>query len=326
MNVQPSLQEITYKQKTSLIANQKIGLATRMRKDFILNKYAYLMILPVIAFYLVFAYLPMYGAVIAFKDFSPSKGILGSEWVGFKHFYDFFTSKYFGRTVGNTLHISIATLVFSFPAPIILALLINELRINWFKRCVQTISYFPHFISLVVVCGMIKDFTLDTGLINDIIAFFGGERVTLLNQPSLFVPIYVISDIWQSVGWGSIIYLAALTGIDQQLYEAGRIDGAGKWKLMLHITLPGIVPTIITMLILRIGNIMSVGYEKIILLYNPMTYRTADVISSYVYRMGLQNMDFSFSTAVGLFNSVINFVLLMFSNFLSRRMNGNSLW
>ena len=271
MNVQPSLQEITYKQKTSLIANQKIGLATRMRKDFILNKYAYLMILPVIAFYLVFAYLPMYGAVIAFKDFSPSKGILGSEWVGFKHFYDFFTSEYFGRTVGNTLHISIATLVFSFPAPIILALLINELRINWFKRCVQTISYFPHFISLVVVCGMIKDFTLDTGLINDIIAFFGGERVTLLNQPSLFVPIYVISDIWQSVGWGSIIYLAALTGIDQQLYEAGRIDGAGKWKLMLHITLPGIVPTIITMLILRIGNIMSVGYEKIILLYNPMT-------------------------------------------------------
>lgn len=295
-------------------------------RDFKTNKAIYLMLTPVILYYLIFHYKPMYGAIIAFKDFTPSKGIMGSPWVGFKHFQEFFTDYYFMRILKNTLIISINSLIFSFPAPIILALLLNELKSKWFSRTVQTISYMPHFISMVVICGILKQFTMDDGIITYIFSLFGFEKVTMLSQPQLFVPIYVGSGIWQEIGWGAIIYLAALTGIDQEQYEAAKIDGANRWKQTLHVTLPGIAPTIIILLILRMGSILSVGFEKIILLYNPSIYETADVISTYVYRKGLLEFNWSFSSAVGLFNSVINFILIILANWMSKKVNETSLW
>lgn len=304
----------------------KVGFFEDTIKDFKINKVLYLMILPVVVYYIIFHYKPMYGAIIAFKEFSPAKGIFGSPWVGIKHFQEFFTDFYFFRIFKNTLVISITSLIFSFPAPIIFALLLNELKSKWFSRTVQTISYMPHFVSLVVICGMIKQFTSDTGFITYLLSFLGFERITMLSEPELFVPVYVISGIWQEVGWGAIIYLAALAGIDQELYEAARIDGAGRWKQTVHITLPGIAPTIIILLILRMGNILGVGFEKIILLYNAGIYETSDVISSYVYRKGLQEFNWSFSSAVGLFNSVINFVMIILSNWISRKVNETSLW
>ena len=222
--------------------------------------------------------------------------------------------------------ISLYSLLFSFPAPILLALLLNELRSNKFKRCVQTVSYLPHFISVMVVCGMIIDFTRSDGLINDIVALFGGSRQTMLLNPAMFRSIYIVSDIWQGVGWGSIIYLSALTSIDAEQYEAAVIDGAGRLQKVLHVTLPGIAPTIVIMLIMRIGQIMNVGYEKIILLYNGNTYETADVISSFVYRKGLIEADYGYSTAIGLFNSSINLLLLLIANTVSRKVSETSLW
>jgi putative aldouronate transport system permease protein len=290
------------------------------------NKWLYMMLLPVILYYLIFHYGPMYGALIAFKDFSPRLGILGSDWAGFEHFLTFFTGAYFWRTIKNTIMISFYELVFGFPAPIILALLLNEVKNTLFKRAVQTITYMPHFISLVVICGIIKDFTSSEGVINDFIAWMGGERVTFLLEPDMFRSIYVSSGIWQNIGWGTIIYLAALTGIDNEQYEAARMDGAGRWKQLIHVTVPGILPTIIILLILEIGRMMNVGFEKIILLYNPTTYITADVVSSYVYRVGLQDFNFSFSSAVGLFNSFVNFTLLITANWISRKWNETSLW
>lgn len=297
-----------------------------LRHDFVKNRWIYGMLLPVLAYYIVFHYTPMYGAIIAFKNFSPGLGIWGSPWVGFRQFKDFFGSVYFGRIFSNTIKISFTSILFGFPAPILLALLLNELWSKKFTRVVQTVTYLPHFISVVVICGMVKSFTNDNGLINDIIVMFGGERKTLLNDPDLFVPIYIISNLWQELGWSAIIYIAALSGIDQQLYEAAKIDGAGKCRQVLSITLPGILPTVMIMLILEIGSVMSVSSEKILLLYHPTIYKTADVISTYVYRKGIQETNYSYSTAVGLFNSVINFTLLVCSNRLSRMLSGNSLW
>jgi putative aldouronate transport system permease protein len=302
---------------------------TLVKKDIKRNYGAYLLVLPVILYYIIFAYKPMYGAIIAFKDFSPGRGILGSHWAGnygFEHFFSFFHSYFFGRTLKNTLVISLSSLLFSFPAPIILALLLNEVKNKFFKRAVQTISYMPHFISLVVVCSLIKLFTADTGIVTYFLSMFGYDSGAMLSQPNLFVPVYVLSGIWQHVGWDSIIYLAALSGIDQSLYEAAKIDGANRWKQMLHITLPGISITIVILFILAIGGIMNVGYEKIILLYNPGIYETSDVISSFVYRKGLLESNWSFSAAVGLFNSVINFFMVVVFNKLSKKISGISLW
>lgn len=303
---------------------------TRLRwgllKDISKNRLLYVMLIPVLLYFTVFHYFPMYGASIAFKDFTPRLGITGSPWAGLEHFESFFNGIHFWRVVKNTLLISFYELLFGFPAPIILALLLNEVRKTVFKRTVQTITYMPHFISLVVVCGIIKEFTISDGLINDILAFFGRERLSLLLEPEYFRTIFVSSSIWQNIGWGTIIYLAALAGIDQEQYEAAKIDGANRWRQMLSVTLPGIMPTITILFILEIGRLMNVGSEKIILLYNPSTYDTADVISSYVYRVGLQEFNYSFSSAVGLFNSAINFTLVIGSNWLSRRMNKTSLW
>ncbi|WP_145020460.1 sugar ABC transporter permease [Paenibacillus sp. Y412MC10] len=307
------------------MANRQ-SFRSRLVRDFVLNKYLYIMMLPVIAYYLVFHYAPMYGALIAFKDYSPMKGILGSDWVGLKHFHDFFGSYYFWRILKNTILISLYTLVFEFPAPIILALLINEVRKKKFKRVVQTITYMPYFISLVVICGIITDFTNADGLINRLFMFLGYDGQAMLQKPDLFRPIYVLSEIWQRIGWESIIYIAALMSIDLEQYESARIDGASRLKQMLYITLPGLLPTIMIMFILRMGNLLNVGFEKIILLYNPVTYETADVISSFVYRKGLLEFGWSYSSAVGLFNSVINLVLLITANAISRRVSQNSLW
>lgn len=313
----------------SAASGPTVKKGTRLRafsKDLKVNKYLYLLILPVIAYYLIFCYAPMYGIIISFKDFSPMKGILGSQWVGFRYFQQFFTSIYAFRTIKNTLLLSLYSLLWGFPAPIILALLLNEVKNMVFKKTVQTITYLPHFISLIVVCGLIVDFTQQQGFINNIIAFFGGQRVSLMQQPEWFRTIYISTGIWQSVGWNSIIYLAALAGVDQQLYEAASIDGAGRWKQTLHITLPGIAPTIIILLIMDIGHLMSVGYEKVILLYNPLTYSTADIISSFVYRMGLQQFNYGYATAVGLFNSIVNLLLLVAANTISRKVSETSLW
>ncbi len=308
------------------LAGKKTSVMVRLRNDLNKNGCLYLMLLPVVAFFLVFHYYPMYGAQIAFKDFSPGLGILGSLWVGFKHFISFFESRYFERVVRNTLLINLKDIIFGFPAPILLALMINEVTNRYYKKAVQTISYLPHFVSQVVMCGLLFEFCSLDGLFNSIRNFFGLESTAILQHAEWFQGIYVASGIWQGVGWGSIIYLSALASIDQEQYESAIIDGAGKLKQMLYITLPNIVPTIMIMLILRIGQMMNIGVEKVMLLYNPMTYETADVISTFVYRKGILEASYSFSSAVGLFNSVINFVLLVTVNLVSKKTTETSLW
>lgn len=299
---------------------------SRLFRDLYVNRELYILFIPVFVYYILFHYRPMYGAVIAFQNYVPSSGIYGSEWVGLKHFKDFFTGYYFPTLMKNTLVLSVSNLLLGFPMPIILAILINDLKSKKFAKTVQTITYMPHFISLVVICGMIIQFTRSNGFITYILTFFGFEEQTMLNNPKLFVPIYVLSTIWQETGWGSIIYLAALQSIDQELYQAAQIDGAGKWKQTLHITVPGLLPTIIVLFIMRVGKIMSIGFEKVILLYNPSIYETADIIASYVYRRGILGTDWSFSSAVGLFNSIINFILVISVNKLSRKLSDTSLW
>ncbi len=306
------------KQKSSTVRGKgrKQGA---IRLDFQKNK----------AVYFTFHYYPMSGIILAFKDFKPALGIWGSPFTdefGFKHFIDFFSSSHAARTITNTILISFYQIIFGFPMPIILAIMLNELRNRKFKKVMQTVTYFPHFISTVVVCGMLTEFCLSDGLFNQISGFFGVEPVSLLSQPKYFRTIYVASGIWQSMGWDSIIYLAAIAGIDTQLYEAASLDGAGRFRKIWHITLPGIKGTIVILFIMQIGKMMSVGSEKILLLYNPSTYSTADVISTYVYRKGLLDQDYSYSTAVNLFNSVINFVLVFLANALSRKLTETSLF
>lgn len=308
---------------------KKERIFSRLRKDIIRHADAYLVVLPVVLFYILFHYKPMYGIIVAFKDFSPGKGIIGSDWAdsfGFQHFIDFFDSYYFGRILRNTVVISLTNIIFGFPAPIIFALLLNEMKNMKFKKMVQTISYMPHFISMVVVASLIQMFTADKGIITSLLSVFGFERISLLSKSQYFVPIYVISGIWKELGWGAIIYLSALAGIDQQLYEAAKIDGANRWKQTIHVTLPGISSTIIIMLLLRIGNIMNVGHEKIMLLYNEGIYETADVISTFVYRKGLLEFQWSYSAAVGLFNSIINFIVIIIFNKVSKKISEVSLW
>jgi putative aldouronate transport system permease protein len=304
-----------------------ISLRSRVAKDFLRNKYLYLMMLPVLAYYILFQYAPMYGAIIAFKNYSPMKGILGSEWVGFAHFISFFDSYYFWRIFKNTILISLYALCFEFPLPIILAILLNEVKNKTFRKTAQSITYMPYFISMIVICGMIKDFTNSGGVINTLVmSLFGGDGQAMLQKPELFRSIYILSEIWQRIGWESIIYMAALTSIDQEQYEAARIDGASRLQQIWRITIPGIMPVIVIMFILRTGNLLNVGFEKIILLYNSITYETADVISSFVYRKGLLEFNWSYSSAVGLFNSVLNLVLLILANRISRKITENSLW
>ena len=290
------------------------------------NKFLWiLMILPVL-YYAIFCYGPMYGVLISFKDYKIAKGVWGSPWVGFKWFEKFLTDPYFWKLVRNTLLLNIYGLIFGFPIPIILALMLNEVTHTKFKRVIQTVSYLPHFISTVVVCGMLTNFLSLDGLINQILAFFGLEKVLFLMEPKYFRTIFTASGIWQSCGWTSIIYLASLTAVDQEIVEAAMIDGANRWQRICHVTLPAIVPTISTMLIMQVGKLMTLGYEKIILLYNGSTYETADTIATYVYRRGILNADYSYSTAVGLFQSVVSVILLVLANRLSKKISETGLW
>ena len=288
-------------------------------KDFKTNKFLYLMAIPLIAFFVIFAYLPMGGLLMAFEDFKPNLGILGSPFVGLDNFADFFSSIFAARVIRNTLIISFLQLIIEFPLTIIFALLINELKDGLYRKGVQMLTYMPYFVSMVVLAGIIVDFTKSTGVIGQLVSIFSGKTENLLANPSYWRPLYIVSNLWQGLGFGSIIYVAALSGIDQELYEAAEIDGATRWKQTLHITLPGIASTIIIMLIMRIGMIMSVGQEKTILLYTPQVYETADIISSFVYRKGLLEFNYGYSTAVSLFNSVINFALLVTTNAISKR-------
>lgn len=308
------------------IAKPKLSLGARIRRDIQKNWTLYLLFLPVLIYFLVFKYAPMFGLSISFMDYKPARGFTGSKWVGLKHFESFFTDPYFFRLLRNTVTISLSTLVFSFPSAILLALLINELRSRKLSRTVQTISYIPHFISTVVICGIVHKLFNRTGGVTMLICSLTGMQPTnMLLESNWFVPIYIITDIWQNMGWNSIVYLSALTAIDQELYEAARVDGANKWNQLIHITIPSLVPTIIIMFILKVGKMFDVGYEKIMLLYNPLTYETADVINTYVYRRGMEQSQWSYSAAVGFFNSVVCFVLVYFTNRISRK-SGNSLW
>ena len=302
------------------------GYGSMLRKDFLRNRTVYLMAVPVVAFFLIFYYVPMFGLVISFKRFTPALGILGSPWVGLKYFEDFFQSYFAFRIIRNTILLSVLSLVWGFPAPIMLALLVNEVRRTTFKRAVQSLTYLPHFISLVVVAGLLLEFSQSGGLFNDMRGWFGAEPISFFQDARYFRGLYVGSGIWQEIGWGSIIYLAALSAIDPQLYEAATIDGANRFRQLLRITLPSIAPTIVVLLILRLGQLMTVGHEKIILLYNPSIYETADVISTFVYRKGLLDFNWSYGTAVGLFNSLINLGLVVIANAISRRVNDTSLW
>lgn len=290
-------------------------------------KALYIMLAPVILYYLIFAYGPMFGIVIAFKDYNIFDGVFASEWVGLKHFKDFFQSAFAPRLITNTLMISLFDIIFGFTAPIILALMFNEVTNQRFKKITQTVSYLPYFISTVVIVSMfVKFLALDGGLINQIRNLFGLDSIYFLSEPKYFWGLYTGLNLWKGVGWGTIIYLSALTGVNQELYEACYIDGGGRWRQMWHITLPGISTTIGILFILRLGNILNVGYETIILMYNPTIYETADVISTYVYRRGLKDAAYSFATAVGLFQSAIGFILIVIANKISRKLTEISIW
>ena len=309
---------------------RRLSLGKKITRDFSHNKYKYLMILPVLVYLALFCYKPMYGIQIAFKNFKVTRGIEKSPWVGMYWFEQFFNDPYFWRLLRNTFLISGLQIVFGFPAPIVLALMLNEVRNNRFKRTVQTITYMPYFISLVVLCSLVKIYTQQNGLVSEIVEFFGGTRQNWLQDPKYYRLIYIVSDIWQSIGWNSIIYLAALSAIDMEQYEAARIDGANRFQQMLHVTLPGILPTIVILFILRMGSILNVGYEKTLLLYQPTTYEVADLFSTYTYRISLGatagQPQYSLSTAVSLFNTIVNVVFLLLTNFLSRRTTDSSLF
>jgi putative aldouronate transport system permease protein len=287
----------------------------------------YLMLVPTIVWFLVFLYKPMYGLQIAFKDYSIFRGVAASPWVGFEHFETLFTNDQFARAFWNTIEISALNLLFGFPAPIILALLFNEVLNTTYKRVTQTIVYLPHFISSVIIAGIVTTaFSPTAGVVNTIMGWFGLDSIYFLTRPEWFRPIFVGTGIWQEAGFGSIVFLAAIAGVSPSLYESAVVDGASRWQMMWKITLPSILPTIIIMLIIRIGNIMEVSFEMIILLYQPSTYQTADVVNTWVFRQGLQSGQYDIAAAAGLFNAVVAFVLVMVANTLSRRYVRTSLW
>lgn len=296
------------------------------KRDFSMNWQVYLLILPVIIYFLIFNYAPMGGLIMAFENYRPVKGLLGSQWVGMDNFIQFFTSPSFWQIMRNTFVISLLGLVAGYPLTIVFALLLNEIRIIYFKKVVQTISYMPYFVSMVVICGLIIDFVSSNGIITNLLVLFGVKRENLLLNPNYFWGINLISDLWQGLGYGSIIFVAALADINPELYEAATIDGASRLKRVLHVTIPGIMPVIVTMLILKCGMLLSVGFDKILLLYNPSIYSTADVISTNVQRMGIEKMQYGYSAAVGLFNSVVGTVLLIGSNMFAKKYTDSSIF
>lgn len=306
----------------------RVRRPSRLKKDLQRNWFAYLIFIPILIWYLVFCYAPMWGILIGFKDYRPLLGFFKSKWVGLQHFEEFFKGVYAGRLISNTLLLNLWGLILGFPAPIILALLLNEVKARKFKRTVQTITYLPHFISLVVICGMIVIFTGPNGIITRLVSALSSHNAdtSLLAVSKYFRPIYTISGIWQSIGWNSIIYLSAMASIGPELYESADLDGANRLQKMRFITLPSIAPTIVILLIFAVGGMLGSSHEKVILLYNNMNMDRADVIASYVYRVGLRDNNLSFSTAVGLFSGVVNFILLVFTNTIARKYSDYSIW
>ena len=298
-----------------------------LKREIKQNWILYVMILPVLAYFIIFHYAPMYGIVLAFKDYKIKAGILGSPWVGLKHFKTFFNSYNFKILLTNTLEISLYSLVVGFPIPIVFALLLNYLNSKRLKKVVQMVSYAPHFISTVVICSMLSLFSMaDSGVFNILRGLMGMESVDFLGKPEYFKTIYVLSGVWQNMGWSAIIYLSTLAGVDQQLHEAAIVDGATKIQRMIHIDIPSIIPTIVMLLIMRMGQLMSVGFEKVYLLQNSLNYYESAIISTYVYEVGLLDQNYGFATAVGLFNNVINVIMLVSANTFSKKVLKESLW
>ena len=290
------------------------------------SKALYLLMLPSVIIFLLFTYYPMYGVIIAFKNFTPADGIFGSEWVGLQNFIQYFNSYQFGLTIRNTIVISLYTILVTFPLPIALALMCNQIRAKKFKKFFQVSTYLPHFISTVVMCGMLILFlSPSTGIISKLVGLFGFQLPNLMGSAAAFPHIYVWSEAWQHVGWDSILYIATLSSVDPSLYEAATMDGAGKWKKMLHVDVPALMPTVTIMLILRMGSVMSVGFEKVYLLQNTLNSSTSEIISTYVYKMGLISNQYSLSSAIGLFNNVINLALLLLVNAISKKISDTSL-
>ncbi|QUI22122.1 sugar ABC transporter permease [Vallitalea pronyensis] len=287
----------------------------------------YLMILPAIVYFIIFHYAPMYGIQLAFKDFNPKLGITGSPWEGFRHFEKFFNSYQFFRLLRNTIGLSLYQLLAGFPIPIIMALFLNQVKHQRFKKLVQTVTYIPHFISIVVLVGMIHVFlSPSTGLINNVIRGFGYKPVYFLGMPQYFKSIFVFSGIWQNAGWGTIIYLAALAGVNPELYEAARVDGASKLKIIRHVDFPSIMPTIVILFIMNVGRIMNVSFQKALLLQNDLNAEASEIIQTYMYKTGILQMEFEYSTAISLFNTIINVILLILANQVSKKLSENSLW
>ncbi len=305
--------------------NKKVKGST-WKHDFKMNKSLYFLMIPIVLYFLIFNYAPMFGLVIAFENFKPARGIFGSLFVGFDNFIAFFTRPNFGAIIRNTVVINALGLVIGFPMTIIFALLLNEIYLKNFKKTLQTISYMPYFVSMVVMCGLIIEFCSSNGVITNIlVSVFHISRENLLQNPKYFWGINLVSDLWQGLGYGSIIFISAITSVSQELHEAAAIDGAGRFKRCIHVTIPSIMPTIVTMLILKCGMMLSLGGDKILLLYNPSTYETADIIATHVQRMGIENMQYGYSAAVGLFNSVVGTALLLFSNFASKKLADTSI-
>ncbi|WP_184247324.1 ABC transporter permease [Gracilibacillus halotolerans] len=306
---------------------RKVSIRSNLNKAFKRHWQLYLLVIPPVLYFLIFKYIPMANAVIAFKDYNVVQGIWGSEWAGLKYFKLFFENPSFWPLVKNTLVLSLYTLLVGFPIPIILALLLNEIRQGIFKRSVQMVTYAPYFISTVVIVSMLTlILSPRLGIVNDVLAIFGLESINFLGEPGMFRSVYVWSDVWQHTGYNAIIYIAALAGVNPELYEAAKVDGASRLQKILHIDIPSIMPVMVIILILNVGNIMAIGFEKVYLLQNPLNLATSEIIATYVYKVGLLNANFSFATAVGLFNSVINLILLLSVNTIAKRISNNSLW
>lgn len=320
------MRKLAARQATPAVRLPKKSFRQRVVIDFRKNWVIYAIALLCLSYYFVFRYAPMGGLAIAFKNYRPARGLWGSNWVGFKWFEQFFSSYYFPRLLRNTLTINLLSLLIGSTLPILLALLLNEIRSSAYKRTVQTVTYMPHFVSLVVACGIVLDMLSYGGLFNQILGLFGASPILFSNVPEYFPWIYVFSDVWQNLGYNSIVYLAALSAINVELFDAAAIDGCNRFQRVLHVTIPGIMPTIILLLLMKVGSMMSIGYEKIILLYNDAVLERADVFSSFVYRYGMLGGNYSYSAAVDLFNNVVNILLLVVFNAVSRKVSDISLW
>ncbi|MGL4338747.1 MAG: ABC transporter permease [Turicibacter sp.] len=329
MSIKNLTQKGVLNKQPQVVENERVkpSKITKFKRNF--KKYwgIYLLLLPTLIYVFIYHYIPMYGVQIAFRDFSPSKGILESTWVGFKHFERFLTSYRFAELLKNTISLSVLTLIFSFPVPIILSLLLNQFRFKKYRSFIQTIIYAPNFITVVVLVGMLSLFlSPHTGVVNHFIKALGGDPIFFMGESKWFIPLYILSGIWQGAGFGTIIYLGALSGVSPELYEAAKIDGASKFQIIRNIDYPAIMPTVVIMFILAIGGIMNVGFEKVFLMQNDLNRSVTDIIATYTYEIGIQQAQYSYSAAIGLFNSVINAVLLIVANQISKKVSDVSLW